>query len=351
LVPCAPGWLVSAIEIDGSRGEGGGQIVRTAAALSAQTGRSLELVNARANRSTQGLRPQHVAALAAVADACDGDLEGAEVGSTRFRLDPGEVTGGRVRVETGTAASTVLVAHALVPLADRLDEPLTVMAEGGTDVKYAPTLEHFRRVFVPWARRLGVPIDVGEAREGFYPVGGGRLSLTIGPREEPPGGEPVLDRGRLRGVEVRVRIHDLPDHIPERILRTAEGLLSGHEGPVYTATERVDADGPGVVVDAIADFEGTVVGANAVGEKGVPSETVAKHCAGDLAAELASPATVDVHTADQLVPLLASAAGTGYRVREVTDHLATNVDVVDTFHPDAVEVVATDRDHVVRSLR
>jgi RNA 3'-phosphate cyclase len=338
------------IRIDGSQGEGGGQIVRTAAASSAQTGEAVELENARANRSTQGLRPQHVAALEAISQACEGRLEGAEVGSTSFRLEPGEVAGGRVRVETGTAASTVLVAHALVPLSDRLDEPLTLVAGGGTDVKHAPTLAHFRRVFVPWARRLGVPVEVGEAREGFYPVGGGRVSLTIHPREEPELDEALLERGRLRGIDVHVRIHDLPDHIPERINRTASGLLSGHDAPVHTSVERVDADCPGVVVDAVADFEQAIVGANALGEKGVPSETVAKHCAGNLAAELASPATVDVHTADQLVPLLPGGPGAGYRAREVTDHLATNVDVVEAFHPGSVEVVETDRGPIVRSL-
>lgn len=341
---------MSAVEIDGSQGEGGGQVVRTAAAMSARTGQAVEVVNARANRSTQGLRPQHVAALEAVAQACDGSLEGVEVGATRFRLEPGEVTGGRVRVETGTAASTVLIAHALVPLADRLDEPLQVMAEGGTDVKYAPTLEHLRRAFVPWARRLGVPIDLTRAREGFYPVGGGRLHLTIEPRGEPELEGPVLERGRLQGIEVRVRIHDLPDHIPERINRTAEGLLSGHDGPVYTSVESVEAECKGVVVDAIADCEQTVLAANALGEQGVPSETVARNCAGDLIAELGSPATVDVHLADQLVPLLVEAPGAGYRVREVSEHLATNVDVVEAFRPGSVEIVDTDRGSVVRSL-
>lgn len=319
------------VHVDGSVGEGGGQVVRTAAALAARTGRELELSNARANRNTAGLRPQHVAALEAIADACGGRLEGAEVGATSFRLVPGPVAGGRVRADPGTAANVVLIAQALVPLSDELDEPLVLHARGGTDVKYAPTLEHFRRCFVPWARRLGVPIEVGEAREGFYPVGGGRLSVTIGPRREPGTGEAVLERGRLHGIEVRVRIHDLPDHIPQRINRTAAGLLSSHDATVDTSVEWVDAECPGVVVDAIADFDHTVLGANVVGEKGVPSETVAENCVGDLLAELAGPATVDVHLADQLVPLLLGRPGTGYLVREVTGHLTTNADLCERF--------------------
>lgn len=342
---------MSVVEIDGSQGEGGGQIVRTSAAMSACTGRSVRVRNARANRGTTGLRPQHVAAIDAVAQACQADTEGVEVGSESFAIHPGEVAGGRVRVDTGTAANTILVAHTLVPFTDRLDEPLTLLAKGGTDVKHAPTLEHFRRAFIPWARRLGVPITVGEAREGFYPVGGGRLSITIEPRREPMLDEPLLERGRLRSIDVHVRVHDLPDHIPRRINETAAGLLSGHDAPVHTGTERVDADCPGVVVDAVAETEDTVLAANALGEQGVPSETVARNCAGNLLAELSGPGTVDVHLADQLVPLLPAAPGTGYRVREATSHLETNLQVLEAFHGSTVELVDTDRGCIVRSLR
>lgn len=319
------------VRIDGSMGEGGGQIVRTAAAMSACTGHGLRLTNARANRDTAGLRPQHVAALQAVARACDGRLEGVEVGAENFALDPGEVTGGHVRVETGTAACVNLVLQALAPLSRRLDEPLTLAAEGGTDVRYAPTLGYLRGVFCPWARRLGIPVEIQAAAEGFYPVGSGRLKARIHPAREPRLQGPLLERGRLRSIEVHTRVHDLPDHIPERINRTAAGLLSDHQAPVHTATERVEADCPGVVVDAIADFEETVIGANALGEKGVPSETVAENCAGKLAAELESPATVDVHLADQLVPLMLGRVEAGYLVREVTSHLETNAEVCQRF--------------------
>jgi len=342
---------VSVVEIDGAHGEGGGQVVRTAVAMSACTGQTVRVRNARANRSSTGLRPQHVAAIDAVAQACSADTSGVEVGAETVTIDPGKVAGGRVRVDTGTAASTVLVAHTLVPLSDRLEEPLTLMAKGGTDVKHAPTLAHFRSALVPWARRLGVPIEVNQAREGFYPVGGGRLSVTIGPREEPDLSEPTIDRGRLRSIDVHVRIADLPDHIPERIHRTAEGLLGGHEAPVHTSVERVDAECPGVVVDAFAHHGDTVLAANALGEQGVPSETVAKNLAGDLVAELSSSATVDVHLADQLVPLLPGAPGTGYRVREATSHLETNLEVLEAFRGQAAELVDTDRGCIVRSLR
>lgn len=342
---------MSLVEIDGARGEGGGQIVRTAAAMSACTGRGVRVRNARANRDTAGLRPQHVAALEAVAEACGGELEGVEVGAESFALRPGEVRGGRVRVDTGTAANTILIAQTLVPLTDRLDEPLTVLAKGGTDVRFAPTLTYFRRVFVPWARRLGVPIEVGQAREGFYPVGGGRLSVTIGPREPPELDEPLLERGELSSLDVQVRIADLPEHIAERITATAVEELAGPDHEVATETRRVDADCPGVVVDALASFDDTVLGANALGEQGVPSETVARNCAGDLLAERAGPGTVDVHLADQLVPLLPDAPGAGYRVREASSHLETNVAVVEAFRGEAVELVDASRGWVVRSLR
>jgi RNA 3'-phosphate cyclase len=341
---------MTVVEIDGSIGEGGGQIVRTAVGLAAAEGRALSMVNVRENRSSTGLRPQHVAAIDAVAQACEAETEHVEVGSTRFSFDPGEISGGRVRVDTGTAANTILVVQALVPLSRELDEPMTVQVCGGTDVKYAPTLTYFEHVFCPWARRLGVPLEIETKREGFYPVGGGELSVTIGPRETPELDEMMLERGELRGVEIRTRVSELPDHIPERINRTAKGRLSGQPAPVHAEMLRVDADCAGVVVDTIADFGDTVLGANALGEKGLPSETVAKNCVGDLLAELASPATVDVHLADQLVPLLVGLKGAGYRTREESSHLSTNVQVVRRFCPDAVEIVDATNGFVVRSL-
>lgn len=322
---------MSAIRIDGSQGEGGGQIVRTAAAMSACTGRAVEVHNARANRDSAGLRPQHVAALEAVAQACDGTLEGADVAATSFRLEPGRLSGGRVRVDTGTAACVGLILHALVPLSRGLEDPLELRARGGTDVRFAPTLDHVRRVFLPWARRLGIRVDILDVKEGFYPVGGGHITARIHPAQKPRIQAPLLDRGPLEELEVGVRIAELPDDIAKRIADTAVNELAEEGYEAASTIERVESDSPGVVVDAIATFESTVIGANALGEKGVPSETVARQCVQRLVPELSSTCTVDVHTADQLVPLMLGRGQAGYLTRKVTQHLRTNASVCQRF--------------------
>lgn len=319
------------VTVDGSQGEGGGQIVRTAAALAARTGQRIEVTNVRAGRDAPGLRPQHEAALEAIAQACRGRFEGAEVGSERFVFHPGRVQGGSVKVETGTAASAVLIVEALLALAPALPTPLTVQVGGGTDVRWAPTLEHFRSVLVPLAGKLGIRAEVHEHREGFYPEGGGRLRVLLEPTDDPTWPGALSDRGALQAIEATVRVSQLPDHVPTRILESLSRRLAEAGYEARTRVHEVQAKSPGVVVDAIARFEDAVLGANALGEKGLPSEEVGRTCAERLVAELESPSTVDVHAADQLVPLMLGRADGSYVVREATSHLETNARLCERF--------------------
>jgi RNA 3'-phosphate cyclase len=322
---------VPPVEVDGSQGEGGGQIVRTAAALAARSNTPIRVTDVRANRDPPGLKAQHVAALDAVAKACRGSLDGDEPGSSTFTLRPGRVEGGNVRVDTGTAASTTLVVEALLALAPALPTPLTVEARGGTDVRWSPTLDHLRSVLVPLLDRAGVDVEVLATREGFYPKGGGRIRALVPPAQAPAWDGVLEDRGALEQVTATVRVARLPDHVPERILSSLERHLAGAAVPVSSRVHQVEAACPGVVVDAVARFEDTVLGANVVGEKGLPSETVGERCAQRLLDELESPATVDVHAADQLVPFLLGRVDGGFVVRDVTSHLATNADLCERF--------------------
>lgn len=321
------------LRVDGSMGEGGGQVVRTAAGLAARTRTPVEITGIRAGRRNPGLRPQHVAALEAVAEACQGELEGAKVGAQRIRLVPGDHEGGTVHAETETAANTTLILQALLPLAPVLDEPLTLVATGGTDTKWAPTSGHLQGALVPLAAKAGVPLEVLEVRHGFYPKGGGRLKVKIHPRAEPTWSGVLEGRGGLEGIELTVRMAQLPDHVGERTLAAASQVLEDAGYEVKGTIEEVEAASPGVVIDGVARFEQTVLAANALGEKGLPSETVGQRCGQGLLAELESPATVDTHAADQLVPLLYDLAEAGFTVREVTGHLRTNLAVAGLFLP------------------
>lgn len=319
------------MHVDGSMGEGGGQVLRTAAGLAAATQVPVEITDIRQGRRNPGLRPQHVAALQAVAQACHGELEGATVGAKTIRLTPGGRQGGTVRAETGTAANTLLILQALLALAPALEKPLTLEATGGTDTKWAPTLGHLRHALIPLAAKAGVRIEVLDVRHGFYPKGGGRLTVELHPRRQADWSDVLSQRGSLEGIEVAVRIAQLPDHVGERTLSAATEVLADAGYEVQGSIEEVEAASPGVVVDAVARYERTVLAANALGEKGLPSETVGQRCGQGLLAEIESPATVDVHTADHLVPLLYDLPGAGFVVREVTGHLETNLAVAGLF--------------------
>lgn len=253
------------------------------------------------------------------------------VGSDAFTFYPGRVEGGLVRVDAGTAASATLIVETVLALAPSLPTPLTVEARGGTDVRWSPTLEHMRSVLLPLAARAGVDVDVLGSRAGFYPKGGGRVRVLVSPVEEASWEGVLEERGALEHLEVTVRVCDLPGHIPERILDAFGERLgkAGYEASAYV--EEVEAASPGVVVDAVAVFEETVLGANRVGEKGVPSERVGRECAERLLAELEGGGTVDVHAADRLVPLLLGRVEGGFVVREVTGHLATNARLCERF--------------------
>lgn len=319
------------MHVDGSMGEGGGQVLRTAAGLAAATQVPIEITHIRQGRRNPGLRPQHVAALQAVAQACDGELEGATVGAKAIRLSPGQRQGGTVRTETQTAANTLLILQALLPLAPALDEPLTLVATGGTDTKWAPTLGHLRHALIPLAAKAGVRIELLDVRHGFYPKGGGKLEVRLHPQQDPAWSEVLSDRGGLEWIEVAVRIAQLPDHVGERTLSAATEVLADAGYDAHGSIEEVEAASPGVVVDAVARYANTVLAANGLGEKGLPSETVGQRCGKGLLAEIESPATVDVHAADHLVPLLYDLPGAGFVVREMTGHLETNLAVAGLF--------------------
>ncbi|MDX1611492.1 MAG: RNA 3'-terminal phosphate cyclase [Candidatus Thermoplasmatota archaeon] len=327
------------VTIDGSHGEGGGQVLRTAAGLAARTGTSLHVTNIRANRSRPGLRPQHVAALEAVAQACQGELSGCEVGAREISLSPGDLRADRVEVDTGTAANTLLVLQALIALAPGLSGPLELVARGGTDTLWAPTVGHTRDVLSPLARRAGVDIEILEVQHGFYPEGGGVLRARLTPREPARSLLPDTGRGGLEEVAVETRVAGLPAHVGERVSRSTVERLEAAGLTVEGTVHRVAAACPGVVVDAVARYEHTVLGANQVGRRGRPSEAVGEACGDALLEEIEGPGWVDVHTADQLVPLVFGRPSCKLLVREVTGHLATNLHVADRFLDGGYEVM------------
>jgi RNA 3'-terminal phosphate cyclase (ATP) len=315
------------LELDGS--EGGGQLVRTALACSALTGEAFRMSGIRGARPNPGLRPQHLAAVEVVAAVCDAEATGADVGSESLTFQPGAPESGEYEVTVGTAGSVPLVLDSVIPLGYALDEPLRLRATGGTDVKWAPTADHQREVKLPLVRRAGLDAGTTVERRGFYPAGGGMVRLSLspsGPRKLELG-----DRGELRSVSVvSVASRSLED--AEVARRQAEAVRDALDVrvPVESTAEYAGSDSPGSAVLVRAEYEHSLAGFDALGERGRPAEEVGETAAAAFARFEAGEAAVDEHTADQLALPLAVTGGT-VAIPEVTDHVETNAGLIRAF--------------------
>lgn len=323
------------IDLDGSAG--GGQLVRTALTLSAITGRPFAMSGIRAERSTPGLQPQHLAVLHLFADLCDAELPAVSAGDERVEFEPEAPDPGHYEVDIGTAGSIGLLFDAVCPVGVRLDRPLRVTATGGTDVKWAPTLGFVRHVKLPLLRAHGLVAVAERRRPGFYPAGGGEATLTVGPSDL--GRFDLTTPGSLEGTRVySLASESLAERdVARRQASAAVDTLAeaGHEIR-ETAVVTAQADSPGSAVVVGLDFETGRAGTDALGERATPAETVGETAAAAAIEHLDSGAVVDRHLADQLV-LPVGLAGGAVSIPAVTDHVAAAVDLVRAFGID-VEV-------------
>ncbi|MCE4615510.1 MAG: RNA 3'-terminal phosphate cyclase [Aeropyrum sp.] len=323
------------VEIDGSMGEGGGQILRTAVALSAVTGRPIRVFNIRAKRKPPGLRPQHLTAVRAVAEIAGGRLSGASVGSTRLEFTPGIIRGGRYRFDVGTAGSVALVIQAITPVLAFADSSVEVVVTGGTDVPMAPTIDYMREVFRPILYNLGLEMEIEVERRGHYPRGGGLVRVRV---PSPPGGfrpRDFLERGGIRRVGIRSHAVRLPGSIAERQANSAAELVRrrlGVEPRVELETYPPGRDphlGPGTGILVWAEFEHTVMGGDSLGRKGKPAEKVGREAATTLVEDVETGAALDRHMSDMIPVYLALSSGPSliYGAR-LTSHAATTLELL-----------------------
>ncbi|WP_435097629.1 RNA 3'-terminal phosphate cyclase [Halarchaeum sp. P4] len=327
---------------------GGGQLVRTAATFAALTGRAVEVTDVRGAREQPGLKRQHVAAVEAVAAACDADVEGAAVGSEHVTIDPGTLAGGEARVDVETAGSIPLILDAVLPLAARLDAPYRVTVTGGTDVRWAPPMDFFREVKLPVLRRHGLDASETVTRRGFYPAGGGEVTLTLRPSTFEA--LDLAERGRPKHIAVEsVASESLRDaDVAHRQADAAvEALQSNAAVPVLRETSYDRTTSPGSVVTVVAVYEHTRAGFSALGEQGKPAEDVADEAVAAFESFRETAASVDRHLADQLLPFLALAGGT-YTTPERTAHLDTHVELLEAFAFDVDVAEAEGRVRVSR---
>ncbi|MFB6134199.1 MAG: RNA 3'-terminal phosphate cyclase [Halanaeroarchaeum sp.] len=314
------------LELEGS--EGGGQLLRTAVSIGALTGTPIEMTNVRGDRDEPGLKPQHVSAIDVLASITDAVTSGVEPTSTEFAFDPGDVEGGEYEVDIGTAGSCTLVFDALLPLAAALESELSVTVRGGTDVEWAPPFDYFRSVKLPALRTLGLESHCRLRRRGFYPSGGGEATLTI----EPSSLSAVrfVHRGSLQSVTVHsIASESLESaNVAERQSATAVTRLEETvQAPIDRVTRYVEASDTGSVVVLAATYENSFAGFSALGERGKPSEAVARSATERFDTFRRSHAAVDDHLADQLIPFLALEGGR-LRIRRRTTHVRSVADLL-----------------------
>lgn len=319
------------IRIDGSIG--GGSVVRVAAGLSAATGKPFRLDRVREGRSEPGLRHQHLAGLRAAAELVDAELEGDELGSQEVVFRPGERFSSKVRVDIPTAGSVGLALQPLMIASASLDREVEVTVDGGaTAGKWAPPVHYLEHVKLPLLERRGLASSLEVRRHGFYPEGGALVKASLGPSEMER--MEFLEQGkvsRVEGVSV-ASTHLREAEVAERQREEARRVLKDSHPSLELDidTRYVETTSPGSVISLHASTDRTVVGSDALGEKGKPSEEVGSEAAQDMTEILDSGSPLDVHMSDQVVPLLGLAGGE-VMVHEFTDHVGTCVEVTRKF--------------------
>lgn len=316
------------IVIDGAKGEGGGQVLRTALSLSACTGQPFRIKNIRAGRKKPGLMRQHLTCVQAAAEVCGGKATGAHLGSTELTFTPGEPKGGHFSFDVGTAGATTLVFQTVLPILLIADEVSEVRLSGGTHTVAAPTFEFVESAFLPPLGRMGAEASLTLDRPGFYPAGGGAWSASIQPLKDP---KPLslVERGELIGVTCEAFAANLPSDIGRREFEVCRRAfqLDPHE----VSAKTFEGPGPGNAVLVFVDCDGHSEVFSGIGRRGVQAETVASRAASLAKRYLASEAAVSEHLADQLLLPLALFGGGSFTVETVSSHFKTNVETIRLF--------------------
>lgn len=330
-------WLV----LDGASGEGGGQILRTALALSMITGQPMRMEHIRAGRTRPGLQRQHLAAVFAAAKVSKAMLDGAHLGSQELWFQPGQIRHDEYEFEIGTAGSATLVLQTVLPALWLADGSSWVRVLGGTHNEFAPPFEFFTLSFLPLIRKLGGACEARLVRPGYYPEGGGEIDLRVEPVERWARLD-LLERGELRRISATAVVSHLAAHIAQRELHVIGQRLQ-LKPSMLTAQRRDESEGPGNFTYIVIESEHITEVATGFGRLGLPAEDVAAGAAAEARRYLDSTAPVGEHLADQLLLPLAMGAGGAFVTMEPTSHLRTNIATIQAFLPEVrIDVVQLD---------
>ena len=326
------------IEIDGSYGEGGGQILRTSLTLSVLTGKPLRIYNIRSRRKPPGLKPQHLMSARTAASISNGRLTSAALGATELTLHPGPIRPGAYTFDVGSvkasAGSTSLIFQTLLPPLGFADGPSHVIIKGGTHVTLSPPADYIREVFLPTLRPMGLPVRLENPSKGFYPIGMGILDGVIEPFRTPLKPLRIEARGALKHLRILSAVARLPVSIAQRQLDRAIARLTEKgfhpEGKIEEAT----SPGKGTYCFILAEFENVRAGFSALGEIGKRAERVADEAVDPFLHYWNGKGALDPHLADQTPLYMALAEGeSAITTTKASEHLRTNLWVIEQFLP------------------
>ena len=334
------------IIIDGSEGEGGGQVLRSSLSLSAITGKPVRIEAVRGGRKKPGLLRQHLTALRAAAEICGADVEGDQLKSGEVVFHPGAIKSGDYHFKIGSAGSAMLVAQTVLPILSFADGPSTIIIEGGTHNEWAPSFDYFNQAFLPQFRKMGGHCQADIEAHGFYPAGGGKIRLSISPVDN-PAPLSLIKRGKRVSQKADVLMANLKRSIGERELKTLIGQMNFQ--PSEGDIRHVDSPGPGNVVAVILEYKNVTDIFTGFGKHGVKAEAVAKGAARQamdyisaVDADGDAPACGE-YLADQLLLPMALLGGGAFTATELSQHSRTNMDTIRAFVPVEFKTTQTGR--------
>ena len=354
------------IRIDGAYLEGGGQIVRTALALSTITKKSFEVHDIRKGRKDSGLKNQHLYCVKSLQELCNADAEGAELGSTGLKYYPKKIIAKNLDVDIETAGSITLLLQALLLPAIFVSKPITLAITGGTDVKWSMPFDYFSNVLLPQLQRFA-KIGAKLLKRGYYPKGSGKVEIKINPKFKlndfsdfnefhnflKQNIQPYDITEQHHLIQIKGVSHASRDlekaRVSERQAHSAQGILGKNFNvPINISSEYQDtlSTGSGVTLWAIfsknkndIDESSPIrIGADALGEQGKKAEIVGQEAAKNLIKEIESKAPVDRHLADQVLPFMALIGNSSIKVSEITNHCRTNIYTIQQFLGDIFKV-------------
>ena len=327
------------IKIDGSWGEGGGQIIRTSLSLATITGQPVRIDRIRANRKNPGLAAQHLTSVRAAAALCQAQVRGDSLGSMTLEFIPacppqaGEYTFDVTQAREGGSAGavTLILQTILLPLA-LANGSSKVILKGGTHVAWSPPVTYVQEVYLPILKQLGIQAEVKLKAWGWYPRGGGEVELRVTSSQKPLRGLQLLERGAIKQIRGLAVVTELPAHIPQRMANRAEKLLHQAHLPAQIKPVRGRGIATGAGIFLTAEYEHSRAGLSALGSRGIPAERVAEIAVEKILDFHAQAVPVDTFLADQLLlPLALSSETSQYRVASISKHLTTNAGVIEQF--------------------